>query len=168
MKIDDFCPGELNRDNMPMHMLLFQIVHLHKQYVINLMKPTGLQMSQMGILAVLKMNGPMSQREIADKIHVTPPSVTVALQKLEKLGYIERRTDEKDQRIMRIMISESGRKLVDETKSLISETEEMLFEGMSAEEKMLLRRLILQMRDNLLASRGLEKGDISMHHADGI
>ena len=150
MKIDEFCPKGLAEEDLPMHMLLLQIVHLHKQYVIRLMKPTGLQMSQAGILVVLKMNGALSQREIADKIHVTPPSVTAALQKLEKLEYIERHPDEKDQRILRIQLTKKGIALVAEMKGLLEQTEEMLFDGMSAEEKMLLRRLIFQMRDNLL------------------
>lgn len=143
----------MNIENMPMHMLLMQIVHLHKQQVMHLLKPTGLQLSQAGILVVLKLNGPLSQREIADKIHVTPPSVTVALQKLEKLEYIEKCPDEKDQRIMRILLTESGRELVEQMKGLLGRMEEMLFEGMSAEEKMLLRRLIMQMRNNLQTNK---------------
>lgn len=150
----------MNMENMPMHMLLMQIVHLHKQYVMHLLKPIGLQLSQAGILVVLKLNGPLSQREIADKIHVTPPSVTVALQKLEKLGYIEKCPDEKDQRIMRILLTESGRELVGQMKGLLDKMEEMLFEGMSAEEKMLLRRLIMQMRNNLLANKEFDGTDI--------
>lgn len=60
---------------------------------------TELKAGQAGILAILQMVGPMSQRELADHIHITPPSVNVAVQKLEKLGYIRKEQDEKDQRM---------------------------------------------------------------------
>ncbi len=37
----------------------------------------------------------VTERELADHIHITPPSVNVAVQKLEKLGYIRKEQDEK-------------------------------------------------------------------------
>lgn len=153
MKMDGFHPGNLNLDNMPMQMLLHQTMHLYKQYFIQLMEPTQLKPSHAGILVILNECGPRSQRELADMINVKPPSVTVALQKLEKLGYIEKQPDAKDQRIVRIQITERGRECVVEVGSMIRKMEEILFRDISAEEKMLMRRLIMQMRQNLLSDK---------------
>lgn len=152
-----FSLEEFGDEDMPMHLRFLQIVHLQKQYMLQMLKPTGLKMSQAGILVVLKKCGPLSQREIADQIHVTAPSVTAAIQKLEKLGYIERKTDEKDQRMQRIRLSQKGEELLKEMKIFLDRTEATLFEGISAEEKMLLRRLTMQMKENLESVRSEER-----------
>ena len=81
---------------------------MNVQYIIHLIEPLKIKPGQAGILLFLRKAGPLSQREIADHIGVKPPSVTVAIQKLEKLEYVERRPDKKDQRIVNIQITEKG------------------------------------------------------------
>ena len=98
---------------------------------------------------MLNHAGELSQREMAKHMNVTPPSITAAIQKMEKQGYIRRRSDEKDQRIMRLSITEKGNACLENIKTVAIEMDAGMFKGMSQEEKMLLRRLLLQMRDNL-------------------
>ena len=93
--------------------------------------------------------GELSQREMAKHLNVTPPSITAAIQKMEKEGYIRRRPDEKDQRIMRLSITEKGEACLKDIKDVAMKMDAGMFKGMSQEEKLLLRRLLLQMRDNL-------------------
>ena len=99
MKSDKFECGDFTRENMPVQLLLAQVGHMYKWYVTKQMKDTELKAGQAGILAILQMVGPMSQRELADHIHITPPSVNVAVQKssdiLEKSGR-KRPADDKD------------------------------------------------------------------------
>lgn len=47
---------------MPVQLLLAQVGHMYKWYVTNQMKDTELKAGQAGILAILQMVGPMSQR----------------------------------------------------------------------------------------------------------
>ncbi len=51
----------------------------------------------------------LSQREIAEKLHIKPPTVNVTVQRLEKAGFLYREADEKDQRISRIYMTEKGK-----------------------------------------------------------
>ena len=51
----------------------------------------------------------ISQRELADELHVAPPSVSRMLQNMERAGLVERRDDEHDQRITRVYMTERGR-----------------------------------------------------------
>ena len=37
-----------------------------------------------------------TQKELADKLHSAPPTVAASLKVLERQGYVERRTDQKD------------------------------------------------------------------------
>ena len=42
-------------------------------------------------------------------LHLSRPSVTAMLQALEKSGAIERRSDERDQRLTRVYLTDEGR-----------------------------------------------------------
>ena len=95
----------------------------------------------------------VTERELADHIHITPPSVNVAVQKLEKLGYIRKEQDEKDQRMTRIHLTERGEKILGNMHEILRSTEDTLLKNMSTEEKILCRRLLLQMSDNLFQEK---------------
>lgn len=132
-----------------MQMLLHQIMHLSSQQSMRLLEEFDLKPGQARILFELNRQGGMSQKELAEKMDVTPPSVTMAIQKMEKQEYITRRLDEKDQRIIRLEITDKGKGCAARLKSVMERMEEILFGNMSPEEKMLLRRLLIQMRTNL-------------------
>ena len=84
VKSGKFKCEDFSRENMPVQLLLAQVGHMYKWYVGNLMKDTQMKPGQAGILVILQMMGPMSQRELADRIHITPPSVNVAGRKMER------------------------------------------------------------------------------------
>lgn len=150
-----------NTEDAPVFMLMHQLVHLSRYHAMKRMETLNLKPSQAGILFMLNREGRLCQRELAEKIGLTPPSMTVALQKLEKSGYICKVKDENDQRITRIILTQEGKNQVDELKRVMEDMEEILYRGMSKEERLLLRRLMIEMRSNLLNSRDL--GGVDMH-----
>ena len=143
----------MNTEDESVFIVLHQLLHLSKYQAMKRMETLGLKPSQAGILFILNCEGELSQRSLADKIGIKPPSMTVALRKLEERGYIRREQDEKDQRIVRIRLSEKGRECIESLKGIMSDMEEVLYQGITSEEMMLFRRLVLEMRENLLADR---------------
>lgn len=130
--------------------ILYQIAQLKKYQEIRHMETLGLKPGQAGILFVLNCNGRMSQRELAKKLAITPPSITVALRKMEELGLVVKETDEMDQRISRIRISEKGQACIEEIKLAMDDMEQILYGNMNQEERILFRRMLQETRDNLL------------------
>ena len=53
----------------------------------------------------------LSVSELAEVLDVTKPSVTVAVNKLEKKGYLERRHDENDGRSVKVILTAEGAKI---------------------------------------------------------
>ena len=49
------------------------------------------------------------QRELAERLNLTPPSITAAIQKMEKMDYIKRTPDPHDQRVLRLSLTEKSR-----------------------------------------------------------
>lgn len=73
---------------------------------------------QAGCLLALSRSGGMSQSDLADALHVSRPTVTVMLQKLEAAGAIERRTDEHDQRVTRLFLTPDGAELAERMRTV--------------------------------------------------
>ena len=155
---DEMC---VNPMNMPLQVLMHQVLHMEKQYMNRLMQPIDLKHGQAAILFVLWKKGPVSQRELADMMKLKPPSITAALQKLEKRKFIERTPDEKDQRVLRIRITDEGKKCLLSMRDIDKTVKNQLFQNITAEELMLVRRLFIQMRENMLEVETLEHPPIS-------
>lgn len=136
--------------DLSIFIILHQIVHMSKYQEIKKTEALGIKPGQAVILFMLGCKGGLSQKQLAQEIGITPPSMTVALRKMEESGFILREPDDEDQRVIRIRLSEKGKQYVDEIKSILEEMEELLYEGISPEERMLFRRLLIEMRDNLL------------------
>lgn len=139
-----------------LHVLLYQLMHMTMQKSAQLLGRYDLKPGQAGILFILEKYKRMSQKELASRMGVKPPSITVALQKMEKLGYILRETDSEDQRIIRIRNTEKGKGCISRIKQSAEELEEVMFRDVSPAEQMLLKRLLQQMRKNLAESRQTE------------
>lgn len=130
--------------------VLAQVTHLSTCLAKQMFGKHDLKPGHAGILFILDREGELSQRELSGKMNLTPPTITSAIQKMEKLGYIRRKPDEKDQRILRLCITDKGKACIDNICKVGKEMEETVFRGMSMEETLLLKRLLIQVRDNLM------------------
>lgn len=137
-------------NNIPILGVLSQVLHLAQQHAKRLFVQYDLAPWQAGILFILHRDGEMSQRKLAERLNLTPPSVTASIQKMEKLGYIRRTPKSGDQRVLLISLTEKGKTYLQGIFDVGHQMEEMAFRGMSLEEKLLLKRLLLQVRDNLM------------------
>ncbi len=148
-----------NIDEASAFILMHQLMHLSRYHAVRRMENLNLNPSQAGILFILNSHGRLSQRQLAEKIGITPPSMTVTLRKLEELGYIRKEPDECDQRILRICLSEAGQDCIGRLESVMEEMEKILYQGFTLEERLLFRRLLLAMRENMLESKDFKGMD---------
>ena len=95
-----------------------EVMHLNRQYLGKAMASAGGHPGTAGVLRVLAAHEGMSQRDLAECLHVSRPSVTTMLQKMEQQGLIERWDDEADQRLTRLKLTPAGRAHADAAKEL--------------------------------------------------
>ena len=136
-------------NEIPILGLLGIVSHRAKNTAKGMYQEFDMNRSSAGVLFMLHQRKTMSQRELAEQLNVTAPSITSLIQKMEKSGYISRRPDEQDQRVMRLSLTEKGESLIQSVKDVADRMEQILLEGMSLEEKLLFRRLMLQVNENL-------------------
>ena len=85
------------------------------------------------LMYIARKGSLLSQKELALHLEITQAAVTKILQKLELDGFIERKLGS-DNRFNEIMITESGQKIVEESKMIFSDIDETIFRGFSDEE----------------------------------
>ena len=78
---------------------------------------------------------PPCPRDIEEAFHLSHPTVSGILSRLEKKGFIQFRADESDRRCKRIFILPKGQELEETMHKTILETEARLVAGFTAEEK---------------------------------
>jgi len=121
---------------------------LHKR-AVNDLNALGLYAGQEKFLLLLWEQDGLTQSQIAEQMCVEHATVTQVLERLERAGLIQRCRDEKDGRISRVYLTDKGRALQEPVQRLWSEWEAQALVGFTQEEKLLLRRFLLQMQENL-------------------
>lgn len=74
---------------------------------------TGLSAARLSVLSVLVFGGPRTVTELADAEQVATPTMTRLLQGLEADGYVTRRRDRADARVVRITATAKGRRALE-------------------------------------------------------
>lgn len=69
--------------------------------------------SASGVLATLDLNGPLRLTALAAREGVTQPAMTQLVSRLQASGLITREPDPNDGRVVRIVITDAGRALMD-------------------------------------------------------
>jgi MarR family transcriptional regulator, organic hydroperoxide resistance regulator len=129
--------------------LLAQVCRSHRNEVDLALSEVGLHVGQEMLLLHLWAEEGMTQSQLAERLMVEPPTVTKALHRLERGGVIERRQDAEDARVSRVYLTEHGRSLQQPVLDAWRTVEERTLRGLTIEEQIVLRRLLLQVRNNL-------------------
>ena len=86
-------------------------LRLHRRVMVRTLGGQGAHPGQAFCLRLLSANDGITQRDIADELHLSRPTVSKMLQAMEKAGAVERRPDENDQRLTRVYVTDVGRRL---------------------------------------------------------
>ena len=73
---------------------------------------TGLTISQFAVLEALYQLGPLSQREIGEKILRSSGNITMVIDNLEKNGLVRRKRNEADRRFFIVHLTKKGFNLI--------------------------------------------------------
>lgn len=121
--------------------------HVHRYYIQQIMESEGLFYGQLPILEVVKTKGSCTQKEIANQLKVTPPSVTTSVKRLEKKGYLKKSIDSKDQRNTLITITEEGKKKAEACRDKFDRIDAYFFRVLSEEECETLKKILFKLNE---------------------
>ena len=118
------------------------------------LEETGMGSGQIPILLELHRSGELNQRDLAERTHVTPATMSGTLKRMEKSGFILRTPDENDARISRVRLTEEGKAQFEKAKRIFDGTCHQMLECLDDESLALLKSLLTRIQENLDSSNG--------------
>lgn len=91
--------------------------------------------SDFAVLEVLLHKGALPVSTIGEKVLLTSGSITTAVQRMEKKGYVYRERSEGDARVVLVHLTDAGRELIREAFTAHAANLDQLFEEFSEEER---------------------------------
>jgi MarR family transcriptional regulator, organic hydroperoxide resistance regulator len=109
----------------------------------------GLYAGQEMLLWQLWREDGLAQSQMVERICVQPPTISKMLDRLESAGLVLRRSDAEDSRVSRVFLTEHGRDKERAVCDIWIDLEQRMTANLTLEERVLLRRLLLQVSENL-------------------
>ncbi len=128
---------------------IIQVARKHRQRVEEALNELGLHTGQEFLLLQLWQEEGLTPTQLANIACVEPPTISKMLQRLERVGLIERKSDAEDARVSRVYLTEQGRSLEKPVLRALKEVNTHTVKGLTDVEQALLRRLLNQVADNL-------------------
>ena len=116
--------------------LLHRVMRRHHALVERRTCDLGIHHSQHRMLMTLArcQQDTPSQKELAERLGISPAAVTTTLKKLEKEGYITRSMTDEDNRRNEIRITEKGIAKLLEGRAIFETSDRTMFDGFTPEE----------------------------------
>jgi len=96
-----------------------------------------------------------TQKELAQRMGVSPTTITISLKSLERLGCIRKINDKKDLRKNQIEITEKGKMVAKQCRKAFEDLNKAMYEGFTPEERELISSFFIRMTNNLIKAAKL-------------
>lgn len=124
-----------------------------KNYFNQVVSEEGLFAGQHHIIMMLERVGCATVSQIAEEMRTTSATASVSIKRLEKAGFVEKRSSESDARITKIYLTDKALAVTQRIKSKMDEAEESLTQGLTQEEKYLLSDLLDKVVNNIISQK---------------
>jgi DNA-binding MarR family transcriptional regulator len=129
--------------------LLSKVCGLRHRRMHELLDDLGLYRGQPSMLNLLWAQDGMTHSELAEQLNKSPATITKMVKRMEKTGFVERRSDPKDERLSRVYLTDAGRDIRSAVEDVWRAFEEQAFAGFSQEELAALRGALLRVCQNI-------------------
>ena len=129
--------------------LMVRIAKAQRSLVSSALAKMNLHIGQERLLMELWQQDGLTQTELCDRLCIEPPTLTKMLGRLEKTELLEKRRDTEDARISRIFLTSKGYSFQKPITQLWLDLEKTILAELSLEERLLFRRLLMQVYHNL-------------------
>ena len=149
---DGFAPEGADPLSVEVFRALMRTVKLNGRLLMRAIGERGGHPGQAGCLWAIGAREGISQRELAEMVQLSPPTITAMLQRMERAGLVERIGDETDQRITRLRLTDEGRALNHALRVAHGEYISTTIGAMSQKDRRELARLLGALGDNIAAA----------------
>jgi DNA-binding MarR family transcriptional regulator len=147
-------------DDLPLHALMLSATRLLGAYGQQTVQAAGLKVSLagLGVLRVLMARDGLKSTELAEQAWSTPGTVTSVVGTLVRGGFVERRPDAADRRVVRLHITDQGRALISYYVPQAATAWRKAFDFVDEADEAVIRQFFIQMIDHLSQLMREERG----------
>jgi len=114
-----------------------------------ILRELNLHVGQDQLLCRLWREDGVTQIQLSERLNCEPPTVANMVKTIERYGLIYRQRDEHDARVNRVYLTEKGREIQGPIEKIWRTQQDKLLKGMPSEERLLLRKLMNKMAENI-------------------
>ena len=114
-----------------------------------MLRELNLHVGQDQLLCRLWKEDGVTQIQLSERLNCEPPTIANMLKALESYGLIYRQRDESDGRVNRVYLTAKGQEVKDPIEKVWRKQQTKLLDGMSHEERLLLKNLLRKMAENI-------------------
>ena len=129
--------------------LIVQVSKAHRNRASGLLQDLDIHLGQEMLLQCLWQQDKQTQTELANRLSIRLATVNRMVNRMEKAQLVSKCADEEDGRVSRVQLTETGREVQESIEHVWEKLEEQTLADFSQKETDLLRRLLLQMIENL-------------------
>jgi DNA-binding MarR family transcriptional regulator len=129
--------------------LMVHICRARRNRAQELLSELGVYAGQDMLLMHLWEQDGRTQSELADLTCVQQATLTKTIDRMTQVGLLERRTDPEDRRVSRIYLTQAGHDLRVPVENVWQQVETESFANLTTDERVLLRRLLMQVSNNV-------------------
>lgn len=130
--------------------LMHDISRLLNRHYDQKIRIHGISRTQLTLLTYLSHQQGVSQTKLAEYMSLAPMTLTRQIDQLEEMRLLTRRQDPNDRRTNLVYLSLKSQELIKEMHQEAVKIKNRAFEGISEEEQLALKKLLTQVRENLL------------------
>ena len=134
---------------------LVQAARLHRARIGDRLASLDLFAGQEQVVQVLAASGTMTMGDLAATLRVRPPTASKTISRLAALGFVERRAEAGDGRIVRVRLTEAGLAKAEAIEGIWDAVEAELLSGLDGKERRRLRKLLRKAAKGLAEAGGL-------------
>lgn len=133
---------------------LLHAARLHRARSAQLLTELGLFPGQEQVLTLLAAEDGRTMGDLASELRVRPPTASKTIARLAAQGLVERRAVNGDGRVVRVELTEEGRKRAAAVDAVWEELERESSDGIDGKDRKRLRKLLRKLGRNVGAKLG--------------
>jgi DNA-binding MarR family transcriptional regulator len=131
----------------PLHLLMLAASRVMTAYYVGSLAQAGVRVSPagLGVLRVLLAGDGLKSSDVAARGWSSPGTLTAVVNTLVREGYVERRTDPGDRRVVRLYLTDQGRRTCEDYYALAGPAWRDAFDFVSEADEPVIRRFFTDM-----------------------
>ncbi len=147
-------------EDAPLQALILSATKLMGAYGQDSVRAAGLKLSLsgLGVLRILMSEDGLKASEVADRAWSSPGTLTSVVNTLVRDGFVERKPDDADRRLVRLYITDAGRAVITYYVSRAAVWWRKAFDFVDRDDEAVVRRFFTQMINHLSQLIDEERG----------